>query len=97
MPSKDIQGQFLFLVILNQKATNWKHQFGKLQSDIWGNYNNSGSSPVYRYRTKPQRQLTGLESNTYKGTNIISPPITTPILLTKDNHSNTHLFALNMT
>lgn len=31
----------------------------------------SGSNPVYRYVTRPQRQLTELESNIDKGANII--------------------------
>ena len=60
-----------------------------MQPDTWGNYKNSGSSPIYRHVTKPQRQLTGLEFDIYKSSNNF-PLCNYPhffFFFTKDNHS----------
>ena len=66
---------------------------GDSQSEVWEKMGNIslvslarylrkleefGSSPVYRYITKAQRQLTGLESNVYRGANIIFLSTITP-------------------
>ena len=87
----------LFLVIPNQKDGR------KLEMLVWRviarylrKLEEFKTQSSYRYITKPQRQLTGLKSNTDKNANLIFLSAITLFFLTKDNHSKTNLFVLKL-